>query len=273
MPKKPTQEGQNAPQTKAVVKTNPSTALAPSAPNQATLQAETLIAQAIEKGVPVETMERLLAMRRELKAEYAKESFDRAMSAFQSDCPTIEKKKKVMNKDGKTVRYVYAPIDDIIEQVRPLLKTHGFSFSIDAPVEEGVVTSICTITHAEGHSKTSTFKIPIDKDAYMSTAQMYASALTFAKRYSFCNAFGILTGDQDDDTKTMADDQKVKSMYDSAWEMIQHANLEQLKDYRGKLASSKKYTDKQKKDLLDLVDKRVAEIQKPITDADIPVIN
>ena len=30
-------------------------------------------------------------MRRELKAEYAKEEFDSAMSRFQADCPIIEK--------------------------------------------------------------------------------------------------------------------------------------------------------------------------------------
>ena len=44
--------------------------------------AEALIAKAIEKNVPVETMERLLVMRRELRAERAKEAFDKAMSAF-----------------------------------------------------------------------------------------------------------------------------------------------------------------------------------------------
>ena len=43
--------------------------------------AETLIAQAIDKAVPVETMEKLLAMRRELKAEWAKEQFDAAIAS------------------------------------------------------------------------------------------------------------------------------------------------------------------------------------------------
>ena len=56
--------------------------------------AEALIAKAIDKNVPVETMERLLAMRRELKAEWAKEEFDKAMSAFQSDCPIIKKRRE-----------------------------------------------------------------------------------------------------------------------------------------------------------------------------------
>ena len=56
--------------------------------------AEMLIAKAIDKNVPVETMERLLAMRRELKAEWAKAEFDKAMSVFQSDCPIIKKRRE-----------------------------------------------------------------------------------------------------------------------------------------------------------------------------------
>ncbi|MDD5590162.1 MAG: hypothetical protein PHQ47_03240, partial [Candidatus Portnoybacteria bacterium] len=60
--------------------------------------AEALIAQAIDKGVSVETMEKLLAMRKELKAEWAKEEFIKAMANFQKECPIIEKKKPVYEK-------------------------------------------------------------------------------------------------------------------------------------------------------------------------------
>ena len=54
---------------------------------------EKLISQAIEKGTPIETIERLLNMRRELKAEWAKEQYDLAMAKLQSECPVIKKKK------------------------------------------------------------------------------------------------------------------------------------------------------------------------------------
>ena len=47
--------------------------------------------------------------------------------------------------------------------------------------------------------------MPVDAGAYMNEAQKAASALTFAKRYSFCNAFGILTGDEDDDSVVSGD--------------------------------------------------------------------
>jgi pyruvate/2-oxoglutarate/acetoin dehydrogenase E1 component len=56
---------------------------------------EGLIEKAIVNNVPVDTMERILAMRRELKAEVAKEEFDRSMAKFQSECPVITKTKEV----------------------------------------------------------------------------------------------------------------------------------------------------------------------------------
>lgn len=161
--------------------------------------AEVLIEKAITANVNVETMERLLAMRRELKAEAAKEAFDRAMSAFQSECPVIEKSKKVLNKDGQSVRYAYAPLDAIVTQVRGLLKTHGFGYRIVPEVSDTQVAATCVVTHELGHSESASFKVPIDKDSYMNLPQKFASALTFAKRYAFCAAFGIMTGDEDDD--------------------------------------------------------------------------
>src|SRR3712207_2584294 len=89
---------------------------------------EMLIAQAIEKQVPVETMERLLAMRRELKAERAKEQYNRAMAGFQGECPTIQKTKEVKTNSGK-VAYRYAPIESIQEQTKHLIQKYGFSYA------------------------------------------------------------------------------------------------------------------------------------------------
>src|ERR1035437_4137774 len=91
-------------------------------------EATVLIAQAIDKNVPVETMERLLAMRTQLKAEKSKEAFNQAMAIFQGECPTIAKKKEVRNKYDKLI-YKYAPIERIVDRVKVYLKTNGFSYT------------------------------------------------------------------------------------------------------------------------------------------------
>lgn len=164
------------------------------------LTPEVLIAKAIQAGVSADTMERLLAMRTKLREEQAKEAFDRALADFQSECPQVKKTKQVFNKDGRTVRYRYAPLEHIIDQVKGALTKHGFSYTLDAKVEPGWVEAICVATHSQGHSKPSSFKVPVEKDAFMNEQQKFASALTFCKRYAFCNAFGILCCDEDDDS-------------------------------------------------------------------------
>ena len=161
-----------------------------------------LLRYAVDKGVTTDAMNGLMAIRRELNAEAAKKAFDEAMAQFQSVCPVIEKRKAVMNKDGRSIRYKYAPLDDIVTQVKEPLKANGFSYTLNAEVKGNMVKAICRIKHCAGHEQFSEMEVPIDPDAYMNGPQKYASALTFAKRYAFCNGFGILTGDEDTDGAT-----------------------------------------------------------------------
>lgn len=160
---------------------------------------EALISEAIKQGTPVDTMERILAMRRELKAEFAKEEFDRAMAKFQSECPVITKTKEVKTKSG-VVAYRYAPIESIVEQVKVPLQANGFSYSTNMELLESGVKVSVKVTHAAGHSELTQMSVPLGtKTDIMSASQVVAAAQTFAKRYAFCNAFGILTGDEDND--------------------------------------------------------------------------
>jgi hypothetical protein len=168
------------------------------------VNAESLIQQAINKNVPIETMEKLLAMRKELKEEKARELFIEAMSFFQEDCPIIEKKKAVYNKDGKTLRYFYAPLESIIEQVKKPLKENGFSYTFKTVQTKETVTAICVVSHIAGHSETTQLEMPIMPSSYMNIAQSVASSLTYAKRYTFCDAFGIATMDTDNDANVPA---------------------------------------------------------------------
>lgn len=160
---------------------------------------EKLISQGIEKGLTVDTMERLLAMRKDLKAEWAKEQFNTAMAGFQAECPTIQKTKEVKDTYGK-VLYSYAPIESIVNQIKGLLQKHGFSYSTSMEVlPDGVKVCVKTI-HTAGHTEESCMQVPLGtKTGIMSASQQTAAAQTFAKRYAFLNAFGILTGDEDND--------------------------------------------------------------------------
>lgn len=162
-----------------------------------------IITRAIDQKIPVETMERLLAMAERMQTIKAKQEFDKAMASFQAECPIIEKGKVVLNKDKVTVRYKYAPLDSIIKQVGNLLQKNGFSYSTDTKMNGKAIITV-KATHILGHSESSTVEIPLQPDAYMTEAQKAMSAVTFGKRYAFCNVFGILTGEEDDDNQNDA---------------------------------------------------------------------
>ena len=160
---------------------------------------EMLIAKAIDKNLPIETMEKLLSMRRELKAEFARDEYFRSLSEFQADCPVIKKEKPVYNKDKKTIRFYYAPLDDIVDQVKDILQRHGFSYTIKTRQDENSVTAICRSHHICGHTEETEFTVPVMRSDFMNHTQCVATALTYAKRYAFCDAFGIMTSDPDND--------------------------------------------------------------------------
>lgn len=171
---------------------------------------DTLIAQALDKGLPVETLERLLAMRKELKAEAAKEAYDEDMAAFQAECPVIEKDKKVkfMTKAGGAVDYRYAPLDSIVRQLKGIIAKHGFSYSFKLEEDARGVKAICIVKHRLGHSDTSDFTADRGGTPLMSSAQVTSGAATYAKRNAFCNAFGIVTGDEDNDAPKSKEEAK-----------------------------------------------------------------
>lgn len=159
-----------------------------------------LISQALDKNVPVESLERLLAMRRELKAEYAKEQFILSMSHFQAECPIIINTKKGSRTKTGIVAFYYAPLESIISQVRSLLAKHNLSHGLTTATDlkGDTVTAYCTARHIAGYSETTEFTAIIGEGTpLMTKRQVVAGAHTFARRYAFCNCFGIVTSDYD----------------------------------------------------------------------------
>ncbi len=217
------------------------------------LSIEGLISQAIDKGISVETMERLLSMRKELKAEAATEAYTAALGQFQRDVPVIKKTKQVMNKDGQTVRYQYAPLDGIVSQIKKDLAANELSYSWDVKHTEGHMDVTCKITHVMGHSETSTLQIPIDKEGFMTAPQKYASAQTFAKRYTLLNALGITTADEDTDATDVGKEKSAKSS--KAKIMFLLKTLKEDTSNKDKIAEAVHKLAK-----LDLLDKNLDEI-------------
>lgn len=182
--------------------------------NSQGISIENLLQQAVTNKVPLATVERIMAMRGQLKAEWAKEQFNTSMAAFQSECPPITKTKAVYTNTGK-LAYKFAPIDSIVIQVKALIQKHGFSYSSEMSIskEDGqtLIKAILKINHKCGHSEETSMTVPLGgKTSVMSDTQVVAAAQTFAKRYAFINAFGILTSDEDNEAVLKQEEKPVE---------------------------------------------------------------
>jgi hypothetical protein len=77
--------------------------LAPQSTQSLELAPQTFITQAIDKGLSVEHLERLMALQERWQANKAKMEYVIAMKGFQSECPIIEKRKKVFEKNKSKI--------------------------------------------------------------------------------------------------------------------------------------------------------------------------
>lgn len=166
---------------------------------------ESLIATAIEKGSSIEVLEKLLTMRTQFIQETAANQFYSAMVKLQAGLPAIKKiKAGGITTTGK-IAYYYAPLDVIVEQAKTIIAANGFSYTVRTEMnnKDGIIIGVkvfCEIRHVTGHKEITDVYMPLTpKTAVMSMPQTVAATLTFAKRYAFCNGFGILACDDDND--------------------------------------------------------------------------
>lgn len=152
---------------------------------------------AADPQVDTAKMQALLDMQMQLQAKQAEIAFSEAMARIQTKMPRISKTGVILNKDG-TARSHYAPLDEIDLVVRPLLAEERLSVSYSSSWDSGMMTITCTVKHAMGHERHSTFTVPLDANQYRSGAQNMGSTNSYAKRYAFCNAFNIITIDDND---------------------------------------------------------------------------
>lgn len=174
-----------------------------------------LLRIAVEKGTPVEQLEKLVDLHERMELRQARAEFSQAMAAFQAECPSIKKasKAEIVTKAGGRFGYTYAELDEIARTINPIMAKHGLSYSWDSSVDKDILTCVCTVRHIAGHSITSTFTLPTESSSAMSPQQKMGAALTFAQRKSLASVMGLTTTDEDtdgaekSDPETITDDQ------------------------------------------------------------------
>lgn len=161
---------------------------------------DNLISQALTSNASIEVMERFFALKERAMAIDAKSAFDEAMATAQGKFPIIQKKTEGGRTQGGQVAYKYAPIEAIVSQVQKILKENGLSYSFKTEISVDKVKVACIAKHKLGHSELSEMELPFGtKTNVMSAPQVVVATVTFAKRYTFCNVFGITVGGEDTD--------------------------------------------------------------------------
>jgi len=170
-------------------------------PSAAVTDITQLLAVAVEKQVPVETMERLVALHERMSDRAAAQEFAASLAAFQSECPSISRSStaNITTKSGARFSYQYADLNEIVKSIRPLLHARGLSYSWDSTTASGILTCICKLRHVNGHIEEASFTAPTESSAGMSEQQKCAAALTFARRQSLVQVLGLTTCDPDTD--------------------------------------------------------------------------
>ncbi len=152
-----------------------------------------VIERALSNGATPETVGAMLTLRREYEADEARKAFHLAVAAFQSRAPIIDKGDTAHNKQ-------YARMDRIWRAVRPITSDLGLSVTWQVCELRGAVAHVegC-LGHALGHSVKLAMDVPLPELIKgQNLAQQTGSAFTYAQRYAFCAALGIVTGDDDD---------------------------------------------------------------------------
>lgn len=120
-----------------------------------------------------------------------------ALAKFQGEVTnTINSKTvTVKTKTGSTYSYRYAPLDEVLNIIRPLLSKNGLSV-LQSPINEsGAISLTTTLLHNSGEWLEYP---PLKLKAEADTPQGIGSAITYARRYTLSSILGMSSEDDND---------------------------------------------------------------------------
>lgn len=155
---------------------------------------------ALNPDVPVDKLERLLAMQERILSKQAEDEFNTAMSAVQAEMGPIS-----ADATNPQTRSRYATYGKLDKALRPLYTRHGFSLSFgeeDSPKLEHVRV-ICYVTRG-GYTRKYHRDMPADgKGAkggdVMTKTHASGAAQSYGMRYLVLGIFNVAIGEDDDD--------------------------------------------------------------------------
>lgn len=191
-----------------------------------------------EKGVSMDQLEKLIAMRDREREYQSKLEFDQHFAEMQEEFSEAGPAPRPKNVDGK---YNYAPINTLVKHYGPIISRHGFSYRFyEHTLEDGRLEVFVDVS-GYGHTKTNSKILPVYQPDTAQSGKPIQNVLqaegvrsTYGQRYVFIAAFGLVS--EQDDTDGLGFEEGVKyADYINAMEAC--TTLADLK------ATAKKYRD------------------------------
>lgn len=168
-------------------------------PAQQNNSALTVIENMVSSGnFDVNVARELIEMQKDIMKQQAIINFNHDFSLMSKKIPVIAKTKKAHTT-------MYAPLEDIVKVVQPILSEHGFSVSFSTQQNSlDSVTITCTLMHKDGHSTSTELQLPTKAvNNSMNAMQAIGAAITYGKRYTISGLLNISTGDDDNNGFTV----------------------------------------------------------------------
>lgn len=126
--------------------------------------------------------------------QYQSNSIKKLATALSKAQAEMQHAKKA--EDNPFFKSKYADLPAVIDVARPLLAKNGLSVSQMTDVDEnGKITLITQLMHSSGEWIRGYYPVnPVKTDP-----QAIGSAITYARRYSFCAVIGVAATGEDDD--------------------------------------------------------------------------
>ena len=164
-----------------------------------------LLRLAVEQGADIEKLEKLMDLQERWDAKESKKAFLSAMAKFQNEAPVLLKKTGVdytSQKSGIRVRYNFADLGQISQQIKKPLFDSGLSYRFEIQEDNNQIKVKCIASHIDGHSESTSMSAPADTSGGKNIIQAHGSTLTYMERYTLLGVLGIVTADEDNDAET-----------------------------------------------------------------------
>lgn len=187
------------------------------------------------------------------------ENIFEALSAFQGENPEITRSSKVeFEAKGQKVSFMYAPLDEVLKVVRPLLAKHGLSVTFGGNEKGEFICSLYHTSYKIIQGKTSTKMLANNGESSVSevitegreesgvirslpikvtrtgTMKDIGSDSTYARRYMLAEVLGI-SSDEDKDAKIEEVSQKNAESFAYTTVEKQLKGIKTLKDISEKI--------------------------------------